>query len=106
MYRKIWDDDSVVVATKLYRSLPLNPIWIRVEFGGMLVTPLAGEMEPGSCVGWLDAVFVECVAESVVVVLGGSTRIVDGIKSLVSVEDLCVGVTDGVDLVLDDTELL
>lgn len=73
----------------------------------MLVTPLAGEMEPGSCVGWLDAVFVECVAESVDVVLGGSTRIDDGTKSLFSVEDLCVGVTDGVDLLLDGvTELL
>lgn len=48
---KICEDERVVVATKLYRSLPLKPIWISVEFGGMLVTPVAGEMEPGSWVG-------------------------------------------------------
>lgn len=66
--------------------MPLKPIWTMVELGGIELIPLAGEIEPGSWVGLLDAVAVEWVADSVVV-LGGSSRMVDGTKSLFSVVD-------------------
>lgn len=84
-YRKICDDESVVVATKLYLRLPLNPSWISVEFSGILSRPSAGEIDPGSSgVGALVCVAVVCVAVWVLVT-GGSTRIVAGTKLFESV---------------------
>lgn len=82
-YVKICDEDKGVVATKLYRSLPLNPIWIKVEFLGSLGMPPAGEIEPGSCAAAVVVVaaLVAVPVGSVVVVVVPTMRMLDGIQS-------------------------
>lgn len=82
----------------------MKPIWTKVEFGGMSEIPPAGEIDPGSCVGWLVPVEVEWVVDSFVV-LGGSTKMVEGTKSLFSVV-VGVWVTMWVVLVLECCSLV